>query len=154
MDAMLLLTEKSSVRLVPVLSLLLGSILWCGSEWSRWLWSMDSHSILEFWRSESDGLELMSDRAGDLEPWLRSLARESLVLELPSGFLPSRGDVSLCCFRIFRRYFALAFWNQTWYQGINFDKYQYEKNLFGKAMAVSAKQCLCPQISNLPHGKK
>ena len=114
MDAKLLLTEKSSVRLVPVVSLLFGSILWRGCVWSRWLWSIDSHSMLEFWRSDRDGLELMSDKAGDLEPWLMSLAKESLVLELPSGFLPSLGEVSPCCFRMFLRYFALAFWNHTY----------------------------------------
>ncbi len=75
--------------------------------------SMDSHSMLEFWRSEREGLELMSESAGEREPWLMSLARESLVLELPSGFLTSRGDASLCCFRMLRRYLARAFWNHT-----------------------------------------
>ena len=139
---MLLLTEKSSVRLVPVVSLLFGSILWRGCVWSRWLWSIDSHSMLEFWRSDRDGLELMSDKAGDLEPWLMSLARESLVLELPSGFLPSLGEVSPCCFRIFLRYFALAFWNHTYKRNKVFNDHFFGVKKFSIMFNISGIPCM------------
>lgn len=69
-----------------------------------------SDSDMALCRSDKEGVELMSDKAGDREfeisdkvvaDWL-----SPLVTSLPG--LPSRVG-SPCCFSTFRRYFALAF---------------------------------------------
>lgn len=84
-----------------------------------------SDSMLLLWRSDKDGVELMSDMAsGD---WLSSssvnseidwssfiLSSSGLTADWSLDWLPPWPVLSESLFNIFLRYFALAFWNQTW----------------------------------------
>ncbi len=83
----------------------------------------ERQSVSELWRSVRDGEELISDMAlgdrrlesSDSPPEVGGVG--SVSVSSPSRDLLS--DVtepfSPCsCFRIFRRYLALAFWNHTW----------------------------------------
>lgn len=84
-----------------------------------------SDSVLLLWRSDNDGVELMSDMAsGD---WLSSssvnseidwssfiLSSSGLTADWSLDWLPPWPVLSESLFNIFLRYFALAFWNHTW----------------------------------------
>lgn len=80
--------------------------------------------MLLLWRSDNDGVELMSDMAsGD---WLSSssvnsdidwssfiLSSSGLTADWSLDWLPPWPVLSESLFNIFLRYFALAFWNHT-----------------------------------------
>jgi hypothetical protein len=91
------------------------------SEMDEELWSPPESSPPPLCRSEREGVELMSDRAGD-----RVLERSvsdpgpSFLDPPPSLLSPSEGEVAVpvlsespCCLRRLRRYLARAFWNHT-----------------------------------------
>ena len=57
-------------------------------------------------KSDKDGVELMSDSAGE-----RELESSVILCADPLSDFPV---LSHSCLSKFRRYFALAFWNHTW----------------------------------------
>ena len=69
-----------------------------------------SDSDIALWRSDNDGVELISESAGEREFEIS----DKVVADWLSLFVTSPGLAGSCCFRTFRRYFARAFWNQTW----------------------------------------
>lgn len=79
-----------------------------------WSWSSGP-----FWRSDKDGVELISERAaGEPLSFMSDKDCESLDLspvdpEPDCALVPDWVGLSVSCFKTFLLYFALAFWNQT-----------------------------------------
>ncbi len=76
-----------------------------------------SGSDMDVWSSDREGVELMSDRAGDLELEISVRVfvgdpQGSDLVHSPGAGVPVSRPPS-CCFSTFLLYFARAFWNHT-----------------------------------------